>query len=148
MACCSDPQSHMCPFFTKCCKGCRHHARWEIKVFKIPESQQRFILSYLTSEQHEPYPTKSVWCCHGLKFSMGSKLIFSFSDVPEKPSEYLEANKVFTCQVYIINVVGPYYWRTGTGHRLQSHDDEALLQEHFMPNHQPKTITLCKWQKT
>lgn len=40
-ACCSDPQSYMCSFFTRQYKGWRHWARWGTKVCQTPKSLQR-----------------------------------------------------------------------------------------------------------
>lgn len=39
--CCSDPQSHTCPLFTKQNKVQRHCARWSIKVLQNPQIPEK-----------------------------------------------------------------------------------------------------------
>ena len=137
-ACCSDPQSHMCPFFTRQYEVQRHCARQGQNA----KSLQRFASLPCSSEftgvasyqsqllgQRTAYPTiwlpKTLWWCLGLEFPVDSLPILSLTEVPAKFSECSVAEARLHMLTFYHQCNGPIslmWGRTGTDLGFTSHD--------------------------
>ena len=142
-ACCSDPQSHTFPFFTRWYNGHRHCAGWGIKILQNPEilTEACSSFTFLGSDRLVPYQPqllgqhasylnkwlpKTLWWCLCLEFSVTLPSMLTLTNVPAKVAERPTAEAGLHKLTLYHQCSGPILlmWgrRTRAVSRLPSHD--------------------------